>query len=132
MKGALAMKIKFDDAAIAKIQPMLGDDKKLLLTFEDGVGQYSQHAMIHMQVQFSINIVAKDAPTDEYDETIPSNLGDMLIKGYSKEDLDNNMVISFKKNMNTLQLHGDGGPIDDNMGLIDFTDPDGIRKNPAR
>ena len=43
------MQIHFDEGAVNKIQPHLGSDKKLLLTFEDGVGPYSQHAMIHMQ-----------------------------------------------------------------------------------
>ncbi len=51
------MELTFDDAAIAKLSPMLGPDRQLLLTFEDGVGPYSQHAMIHMQVQFTLNII---------------------------------------------------------------------------
>ena len=34
------MQIHFDEGATEKIQPHLGDDKKLLLTFEDGVGPY--------------------------------------------------------------------------------------------
>lgn len=42
------MKIQFDSAAANKVQKHLDESKKLLLTFEDGVGAYSQHAMIHM------------------------------------------------------------------------------------
>ena len=67
------MQIHFDEGATEKIQPHLGDDKKLLLTFEDGVGPYSQHAMIHMQVQFSLNVVKASDPATDYDTEIDSN-----------------------------------------------------------
>lgn len=56
------MKIQFDTAAASKVREHLDDSKRLLFTFEDGVGDYSQHAMIHMQVQFTINVVGKDMP----------------------------------------------------------------------
>ncbi|MFD0898085.1 iron-sulfur cluster biosynthesis family protein [Loigolactobacillus binensis] len=126
------MKIRFDDAAIAKLNPHLAADKKLLLTFEDGVGPYSQHAMIHMQVQFSINIIAATMSTAGYDQTITSNLGDLLVKGYSMDSLDENMVVHLNPNLNTLSLSGDGGLIDNNLGLIDFTTADGLKDNPAK
>ncbi|MGX7032343.1 iron-sulfur cluster biosynthesis family protein [Pediococcus argentinicus] len=126
------MELKFDEAAIAKLQPMLSDDKKILLTFEDGVGPYSQHAMIHMQVQFSINLIGKDMPMDEYNQKIDSNLGDVWIKDYSADDLDEHMSLKFDQQQDTLRLSGNGGIIDTNVGLIDFTDPDGVKKNPAR
>ena len=48
------MKIQFDTAAASKVREHLDDSKRLLFTFEDGVGDYSQHAMIHMQVQLSL------------------------------------------------------------------------------
>ena len=126
------MDIHFDDDAIAKISPHLGPDKKLLLTFEDGVGPYSQHAMIHMQIQFSINVVPASDPATDYNVTLDSNLGPIGVKGYSVEDLDNQLVVHYHKAMNTLELNGAGGPIDTNMGFIDFTEADGIRDNPAR
>ena len=93
------MQIHFDEGATEKIQPHLGDDKKLLLTFEDGVD---------------------------------SNLGPILIKGYSQEDLNAHMNVHFNKTLNTLVLSGDGGDIDTNMGFIDFTEANGVRNNPAR
>ncbi|AEV94748.1 iron-sulfur cluster biosynthesis family protein [Pediococcus claussenii] len=126
------MDIKFDETAINRVKPHLGNNKRLLLTFEDGVGAYSQHAMIHMQVQFSINIISNDMAIDEYDTTLTSNLGDVLIKGYSKEDLDDGLVISYNDKLNTLTLTGNGGVIDSNLGFIDFTDPNGVKENPAR
>lgn len=106
--------------------------KKLLLTFEDGVGPYSQHAMIHMQVQFSLNVVKASDPATDYDTEIDSNLGPILIKGYSQEDLNAHMNVHFNKTLNTLVLSGDGGDIDTNMGFIDFTEANGVRNNPAR
>jgi len=87
------MQIRFDDAAVAKLQQHLVPGKKLLFTFEDGVGPYSQHAMIHMQVQFSINIITDDMDITGYDQTITSNIGDLLVKGYSMDSLDENMVV---------------------------------------
>ncbi len=76
----------------------------MLLTFEDGVGPYSQHAMIHMQTQFSINIISDTMPKEDYDETIPTNLVDFWIKGYSKEDLQENMRITLNPRLSTFAL----------------------------
>ncbi|MFD1317560.1 iron-sulfur cluster biosynthesis family protein [Loigolactobacillus zhaoyuanensis] len=128
------MQIHFDDAAAAKIKSHLAPGKKLLLTFEDGVGPYSQHAMIHMQVQFSINIIDATMSIEGYDQTITSNLGDFLVKGYSMDSLDENMAVHLNTSLNTLSLSGDGGLIDNNLGFIDFTEPDneGLKENPAR
>ncbi|MFD1429108.1 iron-sulfur cluster biosynthesis family protein [Lacticaseibacillus mingshuiensis] len=126
------MEIRFDEGSIKKLTPHLGADKKLLLTFEDGVGPYSQHAMIHMQTQFSFNVVPASEATPDYEQTVDSNLGPVLIKGYSQEDLDPHMVVHFHPTTDTMALNGDGGEIDGNLGFIDFTEPNGIRDNPAR
>lgn len=126
------MQINFDTDTVTRLTPHLDDAKKLLLTFEDGVGPYSQHAMIHMQVQFSLNIVAADADLKDYDEWLPSNLGPVGIKGYSAEDLDAHMTVRFNAGNNALVLSGDGGIIDSDLGFIDFTTPDGLLHNPAR
>ena len=129
-----AMEIQFDEAAAAKIKQHLAPGDRLLLTFEDGVGLYSQHAMIHMQIQFSINIISAEMSTAGYDQTISSNLGDFLVKGYSLEDLDENMVVHLNQTLNTMVLSGDGGVIDEGLGLIDFTEPNGqgLKENPAK
>lgn len=115
------MRITFDEAAKEKLSTYLGADKVLLLTFEDGVGPYSQHAMIHMQTQFSINIISNEMNKTDYDEKIPSEIGDFWIKGYSKEDLQAEMRIKFNPRLSTFSLSGEGGMIDDNLGFIDFT-----------
>ncbi|GEL15645.1 hypothetical protein IV80_GL001886 [Pediococcus cellicola] len=128
----MGMNITFDTASAEKVKAHMDDNKQLLLTFEDGVGKYSQHAMIHMQVQFTINIVDKDAPVEGYNAVVHSNIGDLLIKDYSAEDLEENMSIKFNAHQGTLQLSGDGGLIDDNVGFIDFTDKNGIKNNPAK
>ncbi|MCD2255596.1 iron-sulfur cluster biosynthesis family protein [Agrilactobacillus fermenti] len=126
------MRVDFDENVVAKIKANWQDGDRLLLTFEDGVGPYSQHAMIHMQVQFSINIIGSDMSLDTYDQTIDSNLGPVYIKGYSADSLDEHMTVKYKKTYDTMQLSGDVGVIDDNVGFIDFTDPASIKKNPAR
>ncbi|WP_127849104.1 iron-sulfur cluster biosynthesis family protein [Lacticaseibacillus hulanensis] len=126
------MEIRFDDAAAAKIKAHLSPDKKLLLTFEDGVGPYSQHAMIHMQVQFTLNVVPVSDNAPEYDGTIDSNLGPIGYKSYSEEDLDAHMAVHLNERMNQLTLSGDIGIIDSNLGFIDFTSKDGLKNNPAR
>ncbi|WP_165003446.1 MULTISPECIES: iron-sulfur cluster biosynthesis family protein [unclassified Enterococcus] len=116
------MHIQFDEASAAKIRQHLVSGNKLLLTFEDGVGPYSQHAMIHMQVQFSINIIGPEMTTQGYDQKITSNIGDILVKGYSLEDLDEHMNIRLNTSHNTLSLSGDSGLIDNNLGFIDFAE----------
>lgn len=115
------MKIMIDDKAKEKIQSHLDENKRVLLTFEDGVGPYSQHAMIHMQVQFSINIIANDMSMEGYDLEIETNLVPFYAKGYSKEDLEENMTLTLEPRLNSLVLSGDGGLIDENLGFIDFT-----------
>ncbi|MGX7205659.1 iron-sulfur cluster biosynthesis family protein [Enterococcus pingfangensis] len=115
------MRILLDEAAKAKLLSYLGSDKVLLLTFEDGVGPYSQHAMIHMQTQFSINIISSKMEKNDYNEKIPSEIGDFWIKGYSKEELQEELRIKFNPRLSTFSLSGEGGMIDDNLGLIDFT-----------
>lgn len=124
--------LTFEPAVVDKLAPKLDDQKRLLLTFEDGVGAYSQHAAYHMQTQFTVNIIAADASTDGYDVEMDSNLGPVAIKGYSATELQHDMKLKLNPHQNTLQLTGEGGMIDDNVGLIDFTDPDGIKNNPSR
>ena len=128
------MEIRFDDASAAEIKQHLAPENKLILTFEDGVGPYSQHAMIHMQVQFTLGIIGSDMSTESYDQSIPSNLGEILVEGYSLADLDEHMNIRFDASRHILSLTGDSGLIDGNLGLIDFTESnnEGIKKNPAR
>lgn len=115
------MNITLDEAAKERLSAHLRADKILLLTFEDGVGPYSQHAMIHMQTQFSVNVISNEMEKDDYDEKIPSEIGDFWIKGYSKEDLQAEMRIKFNPRLSTFSLSGEGGMIDDNLGFIDFT-----------
>lgn len=115
------MKITLDEAAKEKLSAYLDSNKQLLLTFEDGVGPYSQHAMIHMQTQFSINIISPEMEKADYDEKIPSNIGYFWIKGYSKEDLQEEMRIKFNPRLSAFSLSGEGGMIDDNLGFKDFT-----------
>lgn len=120
MEGDI-MKITLDEAAKEKLSAYLDSNKQLLLTFEDGVGPYSQHAMIHMQIQFSINIISPEMEKADYDEKIPSNIGDFWIKGYSREDLQEEMRIKFNPRLSAFSLSGEGGMIDDNLGFKDFT-----------
>ncbi|WP_076657705.1 iron-sulfur cluster biosynthesis family protein [Lactiplantibacillus plantarum] len=125
-------KLTFDAAVVNKLASKVNNQKKLLLTFEDGVGAFSQHAMLHMQTQFTLNIVTINTPTEGYNTILDSNLGPVAVKDYSVEDLQLNMTLRLNTHQNTLQLTGEGGMIDDNVGFIDFTDPDGIKKNPSR
>lgn len=125
-------KLTFEPAVVERIQSKLTSSKRLLLTFEDGVGDFSQHAMLHMQTQFTLNIVDKTTQTIGYGKTLDSNLGPVAVKDYSLEDLQHNMKLKLNLHQNTLQLTGEGGMIDDNVGFIDFTDPDGLKKNPSK
>lgn len=126
------MEINFDDKAQAKIKTHWQDGDRLLLTMEDGVGPYSQHAMIHMQVQFTINIIGPDMSMDTYVDQIDSNMGPVYIKGDTREDLDEHLTLKFNPKYSTFVLAGDIGELDGNVGFIDFTDPNSIKHNPAK
>lgn len=47
-KKVIQMEIWFDDASAVEIKQHLAPENKLIVTFEDGVGPYFQHAIIHM------------------------------------------------------------------------------------
>ncbi|WP_054750766.1 iron-sulfur cluster biosynthesis family protein [Lacticaseibacillus thailandensis] len=113
------MDMRFDEATSKFIQSRLGDNH-LLLTFEDGVGPYSQHAMMHMQTQFTVNIVPPDADLSDYDTTVDSNLGPVLVKGYSTDYLDPHLSLHSNSSDGSWSLHGDVGVLDDDVHFIDF------------
>ena len=125
-------KLTFEPEVLEKIEPKLTHNKRLLLTFEDGVGDFSQHAMLHMQTQFTLNIVDKSAKIAGYNTNLDSNIGPVAVKDYSVEDLQHSMKLKLNTHQNTLQLTGEGGMIDDNVGFIDFTDPNGLKNNPSK
>lgn len=113
------MKIQISDAAMAVIKPHLDPHTRLLLSYDDGVGPYSHHGLVALQIAFQLVIISDEMPLADYDLAIESPLGPIYAKGYSKEFFGNNLKIDFKPNFNLLNLSDDGEVIEDNLQIVD-------------
>ena len=114
------MYLKLDQRTEDKIVEHFTKGDRLILTFEDGVGPYSQHAMIHMMVQFTVGIISADMPLYLYDKQLDSPLGPIYYKSESEDYLEENMSLKFKPATSSYVLSGDSGIIDENVNFINF------------
>lgn len=106
--------LTFDDAVVAQLKPLLVDGNQLLLSYDDGVGSYSHHGLVALQVSFQLVVVGKDANVDDYQALIPSNLGPVRYKDYSGKQLH----ATFNRLMHAIKLSDEGEQIDDNVEVI--------------
>ncbi|GAB6092086.1 iron-sulfur cluster biosynthesis family protein [Furfurilactobacillus curtus] len=110
--------LSFDDEVKAQLQPLLKGGNQLLLSYDDGVGPYSHHGLVALQVSFQFVIVGQDADVSDYEETLPSNLGPVRYKGYSGRFLGHKLHASFNTLMHAIKLSDEGEQIDDNVAVI--------------
>ncbi|GEK27753.1 iron-sulfur cluster biosynthesis family protein [Furfurilactobacillus siliginis] len=110
--------ITFDEAVTEKLQPLLDHGNRLLLSYDDGVGPYSHHGLMALQVSFQFVVVGADANVDDYQAALTSALGPVLYKGYSGEFLGQDLHASFNKLMHTIRLTDAGEQIDDNVEVV--------------
>ncbi|KRN76652.1 iron-sulfur cluster biosynthesis family protein [Weissella minor] len=115
------MKLTFNDVAQEKIAKHLHDSTKIVLDFDDGVGPFSDAATCTLDLAFHLVFAREDQLTADFDETIDSNLGAVYVKGYSMQQMDENMTLSVDKYLN-ISLKGDGGALDDHVILMDVQD----------
>lgn len=112
------MELEIDAAVQAKLLSKLGPDKRVLLSYNDGVGPYSHHGLIALQVDFQIVIIAADMPMTDYEASLTMNLGTWYVKGYSTSLLDERMRLTLNTTYGTIQLSGNE-MIDDNVEIVD-------------
>ncbi|KRM69941.1 iron-sulfur cluster biosynthesis family protein [Apilactobacillus ozensis] len=111
------MKITITDAAKSKIKNRLNGEYKLLLNFDDGVGNYSDVGSCAIGISFDLLAVKPEDNDPAFDDSLDSDLGPIYIKGYSKSYLDQGLKLDV--NYNELVLKGDAGMLDGNVALKD-------------
>ncbi|HAT54534.1 MAG TPA: iron-sulfur cluster biosynthesis family protein [Lactobacillus sp.] len=110
--------LTFDDEVLAQLKPLLIDGNQLLLSYDDGVGPYSHHGLVALQVSFQWVIVGKDANIDDYQAVIPSNIGPVRYKDYSGRFLGSQLHATFNHLMHAIKLSDEGEQIDDNVEIV--------------
>ncbi|MTV81420.1 iron-sulfur cluster biosynthesis family protein [Secundilactobacillus folii] len=111
--------LEISPEAIAKIKPHLNDHTRLLLSYDDGVGPYSHHGLVALQVSFQIVLINDDQPFDDYDEEIETNFQPMYIKSYSSRFLADQMNLKLQPKYQTLILSDNSEEIDQNVEIVD-------------
>ncbi len=111
--------LELTQGAIDKIKAHLTDDTRVLLSYDDGVGPYSHHGLVALQVSFQLVLINKDMPYNDYDKELDSNLGTIYFKGYSEKFLGDNMKLTLQPRYNTLVLADDNDEIDENVEIVD-------------
>lgn len=113
------MYLEFSDDVMMRIKKHMHADTVVVLDFDDGVGPFSKAGICSLDTAFKLILTTKVVVTPEFDATIESNLGQVLIKDYSKEQLDQQMTLIQADNLN-LVLKGAGGILDGHVQMIDL------------
>nr|WP_054757737.1 iron-sulfur cluster biosynthesis family protein [Liquorilactobacillus satsumensis] len=111
-------------AAKKKLKKYLSQNNlHFLLSFDDGgVGLYSKvQATCSLEINFELIVVNRTADLTDFDTTLETNVGPFLIKGYSKEFLDEKSRLDVDK-FGALLLAGNyTGIIASNVTFIDLS-----------
>lgn len=97
---------------------LLNDSDQLVLDFDDGVGAYSKVGVCSLDVSFRFLIVNKQGIDVVYDQTIASPLGDVRIKGYADNYVDEAPELYLNK-FGLITLKTAAGIIDTNVEILD-------------
>lgn len=97
---------------------LLNDTDQLVLDFDDGVGAYSKVGVCSLDVSFRFLIVNKQGIDAVYDQTIASPLGDVRIKGYADNYVDEAPELYLNK-FGLITLKTAAGIIDTNVEILD-------------
>ncbi|MDC7952838.1 iron-sulfur cluster biosynthesis family protein [Liquorilactobacillus mali] len=94
----------------------------ILLNFDDGVGIYSKvQATCGLEVNFNLIIVNKTADLTDFNDQILTNICPFLIKGYSREFLDEKNSLVLTK-YGSISLKGEKtGIITGNLPILDLS-----------
>ncbi|MYV16689.1 iron-sulfur cluster biosynthesis family protein [Furfurilactobacillus milii] len=111
------MKLSMSSDAKTKIAAAMGPNQRLLLSFDDGVGPFSNVGYCSLDTSFDLIIVDKDAETPDYDAMIDSDLGPVAVKDYSKTYMSEHMQLTENTTFHTLQLTGDSEQLDPNVQI---------------
>ncbi|GHP13501.1 hypothetical protein YK48G_09260 [Lentilactobacillus fungorum] len=113
------MKLMITDNALTQLKKVFPNNRKFLLSFDDGVGPFSKVGVCSLDTSFDIIAVDPAAEVPDYDAKLSTNFGDWYYKGYSKMYLDDPMKLDFVNQQ--MKLSGNSGILDGNIALKDFT-----------
>jgi uncharacterized protein YqkB len=113
------MKLTVTEAAKKRLN--LDGQAKLLLSYDDGVGQFSSVGVCSLDTAFQLIKVDPELEAPDYDLQLDSNIGPIFIKGYSKQYLGENLKLDFDSKFFTLPLSSDSEMIDSNVQVMDLT-----------
>ncbi|WP_137597922.1 iron-sulfur cluster biosynthesis family protein [Paucilactobacillus kaifaensis] len=114
------MKLTISESALSILEPKLSDHTNILLSYDDGVGPYSHHGLVALQIAFKLILITDQMPMQDYDLKIDSNLGPIYAKGYSSEFFGSNLKIDFNPHYHLFSLVDDGEVIEDNLEIQDL------------
>lgn len=97
---------------------MINPNDRLILDFDDGVGAYSKVGVCSLDVSFRFLVVDQQDVDAVYDETLSSPLGDVLIKGYADNFINQNPELNLSK-LGLITLKTDEGLVDTNVEILD-------------
>lgn len=115
----MARYLTISPEAIEKIKPHLNDHTRLLLSYDDGVGPYSHHGLVALQVSFQLVLINDDQSYKDYDEEVATNFEPVYIKSYSGKFLSDKMQLKLQPKYQTLVLSDDSEEIDQNVEIVD-------------
>lgn len=115
----MARQLTFSPEAIDHVKPYLNDHSKLLLSYDDGVGPYSHHGLVALQISFQLVVINDDMPATDYNVEIDTNFLPVYVKDYSQEMLGQNLTITEQAKYHTLVLADENDRIDENVEVVD-------------
>ena len=111
--------ITVTDSAQAKIRKKITGPAKLLLSYNDGVGPYSNVGSCSIGTDFDVIAVKPGTSTPDYQAKLDSRMGPFYYKKYSARYLDRDLKLDVATSFNQLTLSGQGGLIDGSVSVID-------------
>lgn len=115
------MKLTFTEEAKKRVARYLGPNKRILLDFDDGVGPFSAIGSCSLDGGYQLIFVDRDADLPEFDRTLDSNIGQVLIKGESIAQFDDQMEVRFNRQFFTMPLVSPTGTLTDNVEVVDYS-----------
>lgn len=109
------MKLTITDQAAQRLAPYMDEQHKILLSFDDGVGPFSDLGFCSLEVSFDVIVVDADTDVPDYQGVLETNHGNWYYKPYSAPQFDEHMKLDFVNN--SLTLSGDSGMIDNNAEI---------------
>lgn len=115
------MKLTFTEEAKKRVARYLAPDKRILLDFDDGVGPFSAIGSCSLDGGYQLIFVDRETELPEFDRALDSNIGQILIKGESLVQFDDEMEVRFNRQLFTMPLVSRRGTLTENVEVIDYS-----------